>query len=107
MKHHLELPAAPGSGLQGFKNDLLSHIKIRFGVQEMESNKLLGPATLLDPRFKDQPFSSEGSVKAVKDLILNEIITHTDNPLPSASSPDESASKSSGKGQQFVYWGIS
>lgn len=73
--HQMEICAPKGSGygLQGLKNNLLSSMKIRF--MDIESHILLGPATLLDPRFKSKPFSNKSKLDFAKEILLSEMRT--------------------------------
>lgn len=74
-------------------------MKFRFATLGLELNNILGPATLLDPRFKTKNVSCEEAVKSVKDIIVNEInIVSHDEPCDTAPSPGVPAPSSSGKG---------
>ncbi|KAJ8881945.1 hypothetical protein PR048_018432 [Dryococelus australis] len=69
---HLEIPSPKGTGLQGFRNDLLARLKQGFSF--IHTNELTVKATILDPQ-KHSDFMS-----SIKDSIVSELekisVTH-------------------------------
>lgn len=70
----LQKPAPQGSGLQGMKNDLLASVKLRY--KDAEDTQLFAAATLLDPRLKGHVFSSQESLMAAKNFLIQEATQH-------------------------------
>ncbi|KAJ8883488.1 hypothetical protein PR048_015332 [Dryococelus australis] len=56
LTHHLEIPIPKGTALQSL-NDLLARLKQEFSF--IHTNELIPKATVLDPRFKLNPFQQE------------------------------------------------